>query len=185
MYKTSRAHIYVAHQCEYIGNRDALCQLTRHVQLSFFLVILLWTNLVQTPPTMLYCTCTCSYVNQNLIVYMTRRWRLAFIIMTRTHFDLLYSNSIWRQSSMPTSILMLLLSSGYCASVWTTMSCSLTKSLNRFTTVTRKKYLQNERITVMYSFMTQVPLDGGSSFEQVHQTTVNSLSDLYDDTQLV
>ena len=61
--------------------------------------------------------------------------------MHSTHFDLLYSNSICRQSSIPTSILMLLLSSGYCDNVWTMISCSRTKSLNRFTTVTRRKYL--------------------------------------------
>jgi hypothetical protein len=30
----------------------------------------------------------------------------------RTDFDLLYSNSIWRQSSIPTSILIELLESG-------------------------------------------------------------------------
>ena len=58
-----------------------------------------------------------------------------------TYLDLLYSNSICRQSSMPTSILILLLSSGYWDSVCTMMSCSLTKSLRRLTTVTRRKYL--------------------------------------------
>ena len=43
---------------------------------------------------------------------------------------------------MPTSIFILEFISGYCANVCTTMSCSLTKSLNLFTTVTRRKYLE-------------------------------------------
>lgn len=58
-----------------------------------------------------------------------------------TYLDLLYSNSICRQSSMPTSIFMLLFISGYCDNVCTIMSCSLTESDKRFTIVTRKKYL--------------------------------------------
>lgn len=62
-----------------------------------------------------------------------------------TYLDLLYSNSICRQSSMPTSILMLLFISGYCDNVCTIMSCSLTESDKRFTIVTRKKYLLIKR----------------------------------------
>ena len=64
----------------------------------------------------------------------------------RSYFDLLYSNSICRQSSMPTSIFMLLFMSGYWESVWTTMSCSFTTSVNRFTIVTRRKYLKEGNI---------------------------------------
>lgn len=62
-----------------------------------------------------------------------------------TYLDLLYSNSICRQSSMPTSIFMLLFISGYCDNVCTIMSCSLTESDKRFTIVTRKKYLLMKR----------------------------------------
>ena len=61
-----------------------------------------------------------------------------------THLDLLYSNSMCRQSSIPTSILMLLFMSGYCDSVWTTMSCSFTTSDIRLTIVTRRKYLDSD-----------------------------------------
>ncbi len=42
---------------------------------------------------------------------------------------------------MPTSILILLFISGYWDRVWTMMSFSFTMSLRRFTTVTRRKYL--------------------------------------------
>ena len=57
------------------------------------------------------------------------------------YLDLLYSNSMCKQSSMPTSILMLLLRSGYDESVCTAMSCSHTMSLSRRIIVTRTKYL--------------------------------------------
>ena len=59
----------------------------------------------------------------------------------RTHLDLLYSNSMCRQSSMPTSILMLVFMSGYWESVCTAMSISRTRSERRRTIVTRRKYL--------------------------------------------
>ena len=53
----------------------------------------------------------------------------------------MYSNSICKQSSMPTSIFMLLLISGYWDKVCTTISCSRMISLSRRTIVTRNKYL--------------------------------------------
>ncbi len=58
-----------------------------------------------------------------------------------THLDLLYSNSIWRQSSIPTSILMEELSSGYVDSVCTTISISLLISFSLLLIVARRKYL--------------------------------------------
>ncbi len=58
-----------------------------------------------------------------------------------THLDLLYSNSIWRQSSIPTSILMEELSSGNVLSVCTTISISLLISFILLLIVARRKYL--------------------------------------------
>lgn len=46
-----------------------------------------------------------------------------------------------KQSSMPTSILMLLFDSGYADNVCTNMSSSFVKFENRLTIVKRKKYL--------------------------------------------
>lgn len=63
----------------------------------------------------------------------------------KSYLDLLYSNSMWRQSSIPTSILMEELSSGYVLSVCTTMSVSLLMSFSRLITVARRKYLQTKR----------------------------------------
>ena len=61
-----------------------------------------------------------------------------------SHLDLLYSNSMCRQSSMPTSILIELLTSGYVANWWTINSYSFTKSDRRRTIVTLRKYLREE-----------------------------------------
>ena len=58
-----------------------------------------------------------------------------------THLALLYSNSIWRQSSMPTSIFRELFISGKWLSVWTATSSSLMMSERRRVITTRKKYL--------------------------------------------
>lgn len=62
-----------------------------------------------------------------------------------TYLDLLYSNSIWRQSSIPTSILMEELSSGYEDSVCTTISISLLISLSLLLIVARRKYLNRTK----------------------------------------
>lgn len=59
-----------------------------------------------------------------------------------TYFDLLYSNSIWRQSSIPTSILMELLLSGGIRNEWTQISLSFDTSAIRRDMDTRIKYLQ-------------------------------------------
>ena len=59
----------------------------------------------------------------------------------RTHFDLLYSNSICKQSSIPTSILIELLLSGGMRKECTHMSFSLTTSCIRRDIETRTKYL--------------------------------------------
>ena len=59
-----------------------------------------------------------------------------------TYFDLLYSNSMCKHSSIPTSILMGLFISGYVASVCTSRSNSLVMSLILRATDTRKKYLK-------------------------------------------
>jgi hypothetical protein len=59
-----------------------------------------------------------------------------------THFDLLYSNSMCKQSSIPTSILMELFESGGIRNEWTQMSRSFTISAIRLWIVTRKKYLE-------------------------------------------
>ena len=60
---------------------------------------------------------------------------------SRTHLDLLYSNSMWRQSSMPTSILMELLLSGGMRYECTHRSFSLDTSASRREMVKRTKYL--------------------------------------------
>lgn len=65
--------------------------------------------------------------------------------LSHTYFDLLYSNSMWRQSSMPTSILIELFISGYDERVWTNRSISRTMSDNLLTIVTLRKYLEPER----------------------------------------
>lgn len=91
-----------------------------------------------------------------------------------TYLDLLYSNSMCKQSSMPTSILMELFMSGYCDSVWTMMSCSFTTSLSRFTMVTRKKYLQTKhmkfkkrtRVKVLQSGHTDYSVDLQTGLQQ-------------------
>lgn len=57
------------------------------------------------------------------------------------YLDLLYSNSMWRQSSIPTSILIELLPSGGMTYECTQMSCSLTTSAIRRRIVTLTKYL--------------------------------------------
>jgi len=62
-----------------------------------------------------------------------------------TYLDLLYSNSIWRQSSIPTSILMDELSSEYEHSVCTTISISLLISLSLLLIVARRKYLNRTK----------------------------------------
>lgn len=61
-----------------------------------------------------------------------------------THLDLLYSNSMCKQSSMPTSIFMGEFISGYEDKVWTIISISLTTSEILRITVTRKKYLKHK-----------------------------------------
>lgn len=58
-----------------------------------------------------------------------------------THFDLLYSNSICRQSSIPTSILIALFVSGGMRYECTQRSRSFTTSPIRLEIVTRTKYL--------------------------------------------
>ena len=58
-----------------------------------------------------------------------------------TCFDLLYSNSICRQSSIPTSILIALLLSGGIRYEWTQTSLSFVTSAIRRETVARIKYL--------------------------------------------
>jgi len=57
------------------------------------------------------------------------------------YFDLLYSNSMCRQSSIPTSILIELLLSGGILNECTQMSLSLFTSAIRLDIVTRMKYL--------------------------------------------
>jgi hypothetical protein len=59
----------------------------------------------------------------------------------RPHFDLLYSNSMCRQSSMPTSILIELLLSGGMRKEWTQISFSFITSDILLDNVTRIKYL--------------------------------------------
>jgi len=59
----------------------------------------------------------------------------------RQYFDLLYSNSMCRQSSIPTSILMELLLSGGILNECTQRSFSLFTSPIRFDIETRMKYL--------------------------------------------
>jgi hypothetical protein len=58
------------------------------------------------------------------------------------YFDLLYSNSICKQSSIPTSILILLFISGYCDNCWTHISRSDTVFVKRLMIVKRRKYLE-------------------------------------------
>jgi len=72
------------------------------------------------------------------------RYLFAHFNRSHTYFDLLYSNSIWRQSSIPTSILMELFTSGYVASWWTIRSYSFTMSDSRLTIVTFRKYLRRK-----------------------------------------
>ena len=60
----------------------------------------------------------------------------------KTYFDLLYSNSIWRQSSIPTSILIELLLSGGILYECTHTSFSLVTSAIRRDIVTLTKYLE-------------------------------------------
>lgn len=60
-----------------------------------------------------------------------------------SYFDLLYSNSICKQSSIPTSILIGEFTSGYDERVWTTSSTSRAMSVNLLEIVTRRKYLNN------------------------------------------
>ena len=60
-----------------------------------------------------------------------------------THFDLLYSNSMCRQSSIPTSILMELLLSGGMRYECTHISLSFVTSAIRREMVTRTKYLHD------------------------------------------
>ena len=63
-----------------------------------------------------------------------------------SHFDLLYSNSICRQSSIPTSIFSELIMSGKEERVCTARSRSFTRSESRRTTTTRRKYLRVKRL---------------------------------------
>ena len=72
---------------------------------------------------------------KNVITISRRNKRL-------TYLDLLYSNSMCKQSSMPTSILMLVFISGYWESECTAMSISRTRSDKRRTIVTRSRYLR-------------------------------------------
>jgi hypothetical protein len=60
----------------------------------------------------------------------------------RSYFDLLYSNSICRQSSIPTSILIELLLSGGILNECTQRSFSLFTSAIRLDIETRMKYLR-------------------------------------------
>ena len=85
---------------------------------------------------------TCSHIER---VASPNIGRVHSIPCQFTYLDLLYSNSMCKQSSIPTSILMLLFISGYRHNVWTTMSSSLTTSVSRFTIVTRRKYLVSEK----------------------------------------
>jgi hypothetical protein len=57
------------------------------------------------------------------------------------YLDLLYSNSMCKQSSMPTSILMELFASGGIRKEWTQTSRSFVTSAIRRWIVTRTKYL--------------------------------------------
>ena len=61
-----------------------------------------------------------------------------------THLDLLYSNSMCKQSSIPTSILIELLLSGGIRNECTQISLSFTTSAIRRDIVTRRKYLTTE-----------------------------------------
>lgn len=71
------------------------------------------------------------------------RWlRVLKKCLFQPYLDLLYSNSMWRQSSIPTSIFIDELSSGYVLSVCTTISISLLMSFSLLLTVARRKYLQ-------------------------------------------
>jgi hypothetical protein len=63
---------------------------------------------------------------------------------TATDLDLLYSNSMCKQSSIPTSILMELLLSGGMRKEWTQISLSFTTSAMRRAMVTRMKYLHSK-----------------------------------------
>lgn len=64
------------------------------------------------------------------------------LLARATHLDLLYSNSICKQSSIPTSILMELLISGGMRYECTHNSRSFTTSANRRATVIRMRYLE-------------------------------------------
>lgn len=70
---------------------------------------------------------------------------MLMLFSMETYLDLLYSNSIWRQSSIPTSILMEELSSGYEDSVCTTISISLLISFSLLLIVARRKYLNRTK----------------------------------------
>ena len=61
-----------------------------------------------------------------------------------TYLDLLYSNSICKLSSMPTSILIELLLSGGIRNECTQISLSFTTSAIRRDIVTRRKYLNTD-----------------------------------------
>jgi hypothetical protein len=63
---------------------------------------------------------------------------------TVTNLDLLYSNSMCKQSSIPTSILIELLLSGGMRKEWTQISLSFTTSAMRRAMVTRMKYLHSK-----------------------------------------
>ena len=71
------------------------------------------------------------------------RIQLGFMISAppTTYLALLYSNSMWRQSSMPTSIFRELFISGKWLSVCTATSSSLMMSERRRVITTRRKYL--------------------------------------------
>lgn len=72
-------------------------------------------------------------------------------VKRRTHFDLLYSNSMCRQSSIPTSILILLFVSGGIRKEWTHISRSFTTSPILLVTVILTKYLQNQNQRVSHA----------------------------------
>jgi hypothetical protein len=82
------------------------------------------------------------YLADNHVLQMIPDIRLALwpaVQQNITHFDLLYSNSMCKQSSMPTSILIELLLSGGMRYECTQMSLSFATSAIRLATDTRIK----------------------------------------------
>ena len=92
---------------------------------------------------------SCCYFKRNLAcskIRIKRPLKIDGCMLINSYFDLLYSNSICKHSSMPTSILMGLFISGYVANVWTRRSSSFVMSVSLRPMVTLKKYLHEKKI---------------------------------------